>query len=85
MAIVVNLPLDRPAFDLRGGLLDHSTESGHLDGPAKAGSRFDLWRKRIRFRRHLARLRSIDPGLIEDIGLALHEADSELAKAFWRL
>ena len=85
MVAVENLSLESPAFGLRRELTAHSTGNGGPDGPAIPGSRFDLWRKRIRFRRHLARLSTIDPRLIEDIGLTLQEAESEIERPLWRL
>jgi uncharacterized protein YjiS (DUF1127 family) len=56
-----------------------------LDGPAHADGRIETWRKRIRFRRHLARLLETDPGLVVDIGLTVQEAEKEVQKSFWRL
>ena len=63
----------------------HSTGATTLDGPAERGSRIDFWRRRLRFRRHMARLLRLDAGLIEDMGLTLQEAQQEVAKPFWRL
>lgn len=42
------------------------------------------WRQRVRLRSDLARLRRIDPRLIEDIGISREAAEQEIAKPFWR-
>src|SRR5438552_3897925 len=62
-----------------------SPEMGGLDGPACSDSRIETWLRRVRLRRHLARLLKIDPGLVVDIGLTLQEAEQEVQKSFWRL
>jgi uncharacterized protein YjiS (DUF1127 family) len=62
-----------------------SAEPRALDGPVHPGGRFDRWRKRIRFWRHLARLVEIEPQLVVDIGFTLQEAEEGIEKSFWRL
>lgn len=42
------------------------------------------WRERHFYRRDLARLSSVAPHMIDDIGLTKDEVESELAKPFWR-
>jgi uncharacterized protein YjiS (DUF1127 family) len=54
------------------------------DGPLTAGTITEIWRKRTRYRRHLARLMATGSGLVEDIGLTLEQAEQEIKKPFWR-
>jgi uncharacterized protein YjiS (DUF1127 family) len=42
------------------------------------------WRRRRRFRLHLARLSKDGPTLVEDIGLTMKEVTAEIEKPFWR-
>jgi uncharacterized protein YjiS (DUF1127 family) len=99
MTMVGNIVRHEPAFNVAGSFADGLVAGaiGNVrpesiaraaaagpDGPADPGSLIDSWRKRIRLRRHLARLLVTDPGLIEDIGFSLEEAERELRKPFWR-
>jgi uncharacterized protein YjiS (DUF1127 family) len=42
------------------------------------------WRWRARYRRELAQKFKHDPHLIDDIGLRRGQAETEIAKPFWR-
>lgn len=42
------------------------------------------WREQHFYRHDLARLSSVAPHMIDDIGLTKDEVESELAKPFWR-
>ena len=66
-----------------------------LEGPAGPKSRqpgsfavlFDLvstWEERARFRWQLDEMIKANPHLIGDIGLTRQQADTEIAKPFWR-
>jgi uncharacterized protein YjiS (DUF1127 family) len=61
-----------------------AAETFGLDGPAIPDGLVRTWRKRIRFRRHLARLSQDGPALVEDIGLTMKQVEAELRKPFWR-
>jgi uncharacterized protein YjiS (DUF1127 family) len=66
------------------GIKEAAEPDRRPDGPANPGSPIDRWRKRLRFRRHLARLLATNAGLIEDIGLTPHEAEIEVSRPFRR-
>jgi uncharacterized protein YjiS (DUF1127 family) len=59
-------------------------EKGLRDGPMIAGSVIETWRKRSRYRRHLARLLATAAELVEDIGLTVEHAEGEIKKPCWR-
>jgi uncharacterized protein YjiS (DUF1127 family) len=72
----------RRPHPIAAGLLDLCTGPFRFVVEVRAVLR--VWRRRFRYRRELARLRSSGPHLIEDIGLLQDEADREAAKPFWR-
>jgi uncharacterized protein YjiS (DUF1127 family) len=62
-----------------------------LSGPASVLSRLKglrglaaKWRKRVYFRKELKSLARDVPHLIDDIGLTMRQAESEIEKPFWR-
>jgi uncharacterized protein YjiS (DUF1127 family) len=74
--------------------LHQPTRSGAPVGPSEVsrrhcnlstlGSLIATWRRRIRFRRDLGKMSTVNPHLIDDIGLTRQQAEEEIAKPFWQ-
>lgn len=43
------------------------------------------WRRRMHFRRELERMLEDNPHLVDDIGLTRRQAESYIARPFWRV
>ena len=65
-------------------LIGRTIAPSRIFSPASLGNMLEKWEERKRFRLKLEDTLKTAPHLIEDIGLTRKQAETEIAKPFWR-